>query len=79
MSFPEAVDEVLDVSEDEGTGWDPYHVRSRAGWMKGDTRGSEHSLREPLATTPKSCRSSELQLDRTTSNDAVHYRKELLA
>lgn len=52
MSFPETVDEILDVSEDEGTGWDPYHVRVESGWMKGDTRGSEHSLREPLATTP---------------------------
>lgn len=31
MSFPETVDEILDVSEDEGTGWDPSHVRVESG------------------------------------------------
>lgn len=31
MSFPETVDEILDVSEDEGTGWDRYHVWVESG------------------------------------------------
>lgn len=67
MSFPETVDEILDVSEDEGTGWDPYHVRGRVRLDEGGHSGlSEHSLRGPLAC-PQSPRSSELQLDRTTS------------
>lgn len=31
MSFPETVDEILDVSEDEGTGWDQHRVRVKSG------------------------------------------------
>lgn len=50
--LPETVDEILDVSEDEGTGWDPYHVRGEVRLDEGGTRGSEHSLQGPLATTP---------------------------
>ena len=51
MSFPETVDEILDVSEDEGKVWDltKTWVESGGTWVElGDTRALPVTRRCPL-------------------------------